>query len=187
MKTAKWNRKLHRWGVVGIALPVIVIIASGILLQLKKQSDWIQPPTRHGAGTAPTIGFDRILKIAQTAPEAGVKTWDDIERLDVRPSKGVVKVRCKNRREIQIDTDTGEILQVSIRRSDLIESIHDGSFFFEGAKLWIFLPSALVLAGLWGTGLYLFVLPYIARRNRRNRREYAPSGSLALSQKKETP
>ena len=30
------NRKLHPWGAIAIALPFLVIIASGVLLQLKK-------------------------------------------------------------------------------------------------------------------------------------------------------
>ena len=166
MKAAKWNRKLHRWGAVLLALPLIVIVITGILLQFKKQSDWVQPATQKGSSQELTIGFDRILDIARAVPEAEVETWDDIDRLDVRPAKGMVKVRCKNRQEIQIDTKTGEVLQVNVRRSDLIESIHDGTFFYAGAKLWIFLPAALILTGLWGTGLYLFIRPYIARRRR---------------------
>ena len=169
MKTAKWNRKLHRWGAILVAIPLIVVIGTGILLQFKKQSGWIQPPTQKGTGGELTVSFDRILEVARTVPDAEVNTWDDIDRLDVRPGKGVVKVRCKNRREIQIDTATGEVLQVSVRRSDLIESIHDGSFFYEDAKLWIFFPAALVLTGMWGTGLYLFIRPYIAKRNKTRR------------------
>ena len=167
LKTAKWNRKLHRWGAIALALPLIVIVMTGVLLQFKKLSDWIQPATLNGLSRELTIGFDRILEIARTVPEAEVETWEDIDRLDVRPSRGMVKVRCKNRIEIQIDTNTGEVLQVAVRRSDLIEGIHDGTFLFEGAKLWIFLPAALILTGLWGTGLYLFIRPYIARRGRR--------------------
>ena len=30
-------------------------------------------------------------------------------------------------------------------------------------KLWLFLPAALLLAVMWGTGMYLFAMPYIAR------------------------
>jgi hypothetical protein len=86
--------------------------------------------------------------------------------LDVRPGKGVVKVRCKNRYEVQIDAETAEILQVAFRRSDLIESIHDGSFFNEHFKLWVFLPAGIVLALLLVTGVHLFFLPYLARRKR---------------------
>ena len=170
LKTAKWNRKLHRWGAILVVLPLIVVIVTGILLQFKKQSGWIQPPTQKGTSGELAVSFDRILEVARTVPEAEVATWDDIDRLDVRPGKGVVKVRCKNRREIQIDTATGEVLQVSVRRSDLIESIHDGSFFYEGAKLWIFFPAALVLTGLWGTGLYLFIRPYVAKRRKNTTR-----------------
>lgn len=170
MRAAKWNRKLHRWGVIVIAVPLMIVVTTGVLLLLKKHSDWIQPATRRGSSHELTISFDRILEVARTVPEAAVDDWDDVDRLDVRPSRGMVKVRCKNRWEVQIDTNTGEVLQVSLRRSDLIESIHDGSFLFGGAKLWIFLPSAMILAGMWGTGIYLFIRPYIARRKRNAKR-----------------
>ncbi len=115
----------------------------------------------------PTLSFAEVLEIAKSAPEAEILSWDDIDRLDVRPDKGMLKVRSKNRWEVQVDTATGEILQVAFRRSDLIESLHDGSFFSDGIKLMIFLPTALVLVGLWGTGVYLFFLPQLAKRKKR--------------------
>lgn len=79
----------------------------------------------------------------------------------------MLKVRARNRWEIQLDSKSGKILQVAFRRSDLIESLHDGSFFHERLKLWLFFPSALLLLGLWVTGIYLFLLPHLVRRNRR--------------------
>ena len=171
VSAARWNRKLHRWGAILIALPLLVVVGSGILLQLKKESDWIQPSTKKGSGGPPAISFSEILAAAARVPEAGVATWDDVDRLDVRPGKGVVKVRAHSGWEVQVDTSTGEVLQSAVRRSDLIESIHDGSFFHEKAKLWVFLPAATILAGLWGTGLYLFFLPYLKRRTGRARKE----------------
>jgi porin len=36
MTTFLFNRKMHRWAAVGTALPVIIVIASGLVLQLKK-------------------------------------------------------------------------------------------------------------------------------------------------------
>ncbi|MGB1814936.1 MAG: hypothetical protein ACPHJ3_06230, partial [Rubripirellula sp.] len=108
-----------------------------------------------------------VLEIAKSAPQAEIRSWDDIDRLDVRPDKGMLKVRARNRWEVQVDTATGEILQVAFRRSDLIESLHDGSFFSNGVKLGIFLPTAVVLVVLWGTGVYLFFLPKLARRKKR--------------------
>ncbi len=167
MKFAKSNRVAHRWGGLIVAAPLLVVILSGILLMLKKDLAWIQPPTQRGTTKELTLGFDRILEIAKSVPETKIDGWDDIDRLDVRPSTGMLKGRGKNGWEIQIDAATGDILQVARRRSDLIESLHDGSFFHDKARLWLFLPSAVVLLGLWLTGIYLFLLPSLARRKRR--------------------
>ena len=167
MSFSKWNRKIHRWGSIISLIPVGVILITGIVLQLKKQLDWVQPPTVKGSGNELAIRFDEVLSIAQKVPEAGISSWTDIDRLDVRPNKGMLKVRAENRWEIQIDTVSGEILQVALRRSDLIEGLHDGSFFSNNAKLWIFLPAALILLFLWLTGLYLFLFPYTLKRKKR--------------------
>jgi hypothetical protein len=160
MKFSVLNRKIHYWVSICIAIPVAVILGSGILLQLKKQIHWIQPMEQNGGGTAPAIEFDRILQICRSVPEAGVTTWDDVNRLDVRPSKGMLKVWCMNNWEVQLDIETGDVLQVAYRRSDLIEAIHDGSWFHDLVKYWLFLPTGICLIVLWMTGLYLFVLPY---------------------------
>jgi uncharacterized iron-regulated membrane protein len=170
MKLSKLNRDLHRWGSILIALPVAVIIVTGVILQLKKELAWIQPTTKEGSSRELSVSFDQILSATQSFPEAGVKSWDDIDRVDVQPSKGMLKVRCKNRSEVQLDTKTGDVLQVAYRRSDLIESIHDGSFFHDRVKLWIFLPVALVLGVLWMTGIYLFFLPYYAKWRKRRQK-----------------
>jgi uncharacterized iron-regulated membrane protein len=166
MKLSKLSRYLHRWGSIVALLPIVIIIVSGVILQLKKEVVHIQPPTQAGSGSQLSLSFDRILEVAKTVPQAEIASWDDIARLDVRPGKGMVKVRGKNRCEIQIDTHTGEIMQVAVRRSDLIESIHDGSYFHDHFKLWVFLPAGLILACLVITGLHLFFLPYLARRRR---------------------
>ena len=105
-----------------------------------------------------------IASYGPLSDESGERTFT-IAR--VRPGKGVVKVRGKNGWEVQVDTKTGEVLQTAIRRSDLIESIHDGSYFHESLKLWVFLPSGVVLAALVITGVHLFSLPHMARRKRR--------------------
>lgn len=170
MARIRWQvvwRRIHYWVSLGVLVVAPVVIGTGILLQLKKESAWIQPPTQRGTGAVPSISFEAILEAARSVPEAGIDGWDDVDRLDVRPDKGVVKVRGVNRREVQVDAATGEVLQVAVRRSDLIESIHDGSFFHERARLWVFLPSAVGLLLLWATGAYLFVRPFLARRRRR--------------------
>jgi len=164
-----WSRKLHRIGSLAIFVPLALVIGTGLLLQLRKELDWIQPPTQVGASEAPGLSFEAILEAAGSVPEAGIDTWEDVDRIDVRPGKGVAKVRAESRWGVQVDTQTGEVLQAAYRRSDLIESLHDGSFFGDWARLGVFLPAAAVLLGLWLTGAYLLVLPHLARRKRRQK------------------
>ena len=165
----RWTRKLHRWVAIATALPLLVIIGSGILLQLKKDWSWVQPPLAQGLGEAMNLSLHDILEAAKQVEIAQVESWDDVARLDVRPDRGIVKVRTKSRWEIQLDLATGEVLQTEYRRSDLIESIHDGSWFADSVKRWVFLPTAVVLLSLWGTGVYLWILPVSAKRAARKR------------------
>lgn len=163
------NRKIHRWGAAAVAVPFLIVLATGLLLQLKKQIPWVQPAEVRGAAGISSLTMPAFLEIAATVPHAGIRTWDDIDRIDVRPSKGIAKVVGKSRWELQLDLTTGEVLQTAYRRSDLIESIHDGSFFHPGAKVWVFLPAAVTVFGLWVTGMYLWLLPYLGRRRNRQR------------------
>jgi hypothetical protein len=166
MRLSILSRKLHRWGAIVIGLPVISVIGSGILLQVKKQVPWVQPHEQRTEQHAPSVDWGLILAAAKGVPDAGVTSWADIDRVDVRPGKGILKIVTNSRWEVQMALATGEVLQVAYRRSDLIESLHDGSFYGDRTKLAIFLPSGIVLFGLWLTGLYLWLLPYLTKRKR---------------------
>ena len=166
----KWSRKTHYWGSFVIMLPVLLIIVSGILLKLKKEIHWLQPATKKGqVQNNPSITLDDILSTVKKIDEVNIKSWSDIDRLDLRVEKGIVKVRGKNRWEVQIDTQTKKVLQVAYRRSDLIEQLHDGSWFNEKIKLYIFLPSGIILFILWVTGIYMFILPYFIKWKKKKR------------------
>jgi uncharacterized iron-regulated membrane protein len=170
MSAAKWNRKLHRWGALITCLPVLVIFVTGFFLQMKKEWAWVQPPTEVGQSPDQVnLSWTEILEAAAAVPEAQISTWADVDRVDVRPDKGMLKVRSRNRWEVQLDASTGAVLSSNYRRSDLIESLHDGSWFHDQAKLWIWTPTALVLCGLWVTGVYLWLLPHLMRRRKKQR------------------
>lgn len=167
----RWSRTLHRWGSVAVVLPLGLIIATGVLLQFKQVSDWVQPPTSQGVADQPTITLDAVLSAARSIPEADIQTWDDIDRVDIRPDRGIAKVRAQNRWEVQIDTTTGAVVSSAYRRSDIIESLHDGSFFAgDLTKLGVFLPAGLILGALWLTGVWLWWMPYGAKRRARKKR-----------------
>lgn len=162
------TRRIHYWATLGIALPVAVIIGTGVLLQVKKQWSWVQPTEVRGTGTVPAIGFEEILAAVRTVPSLGVAGWDDIKRMDIRADRGLAKVTLEGNWEVQVDLGTGKVLKHEYRRSDLIESLHDGSFFLgDLTKLGLFLPTGIVLCLMWLTGLWMFWLPFSVRRKRR--------------------
>ncbi|MBU6413285.1 MAG: PepSY domain-containing protein [Planctomycetes bacterium] len=152
-------RKVHYWVSAGIALPIMLVILSGLLLQVKKDFEWIQPAEQRGRGGAPRLCMEQLLAVCMAIPEVSVAGWGDITRVDIRPENGLMKVSTENGMEVQVDAADGQVLQVASRRSDVIEALHDGSWFGGVAKRWVFLPSGVLLAVLWGTGVYLFVLP----------------------------
>lgn len=159
-----WSRKVHRWGAIATAAPLIVVVTTGILLLLKKEFDWIQPATIRVAPGPPAITFEQILDAVRSIEQVGVRDWSDVRRLDMRLRDGVVKVQCEGDWEVQVCAATGAPLKHAIRRSDLIESIHDGSWFHPKAKYVIFLPSAIIVLTLWLTGLWLWLMPYLRRK-----------------------
>jgi uncharacterized iron-regulated membrane protein len=84
------NRKVHYWASFIVAVPLGVIIVTGLLLQMKKQWTWVQPAERRGSGEVPALTLDQILDRVKTVPGIDVKGWEDVNRLDVRPSRGMV-------------------------------------------------------------------------------------------------
>lgn len=178
----RWTRKLHRWGALITALPMLLVIVTGLLLQVKKEVPWVQPPTQRGIAGDPTLSFERMLQIAGEEPAAKISTWDDVARLDVRADRGVIKIIAFNGWEQQLDAQTGERLASALRRSDLIETLHDGSFFHDTAKLWIFLPNGLLLLGLWVSGVYLWWLPIGVRRRKRRQGKSRLEASVSTTE-----
>lgn len=170
MKPSIVIRRLHYWVSIVIALPALVLIGSGLLLQMKKHWSWVQPAEQRGSSTTPRISLETLLGSLVADPALGVRNWEDVNRIDVRPGRGVAKVWLHSGLEVQVDLGTGAILQRAHRRSDVIESIHDGSFFGgDWSKLGLFLPTGLLLLFLWGSGLFLFFVPGLARRRMKER------------------
>lgn len=173
MKLNKLIRDIHHWGSPILMLPLGVIIIAGLFLMLKKDIDWIQPPTQRSAIAVegpPATTLAELYEAAAAIEELEITAWDQFDRIDVRSDRGVAKFIAPNRWEAQIDLITLEVLSLEFRRSDLIEQIHDGSFFADWVKTFIFLPVGVVLLFLWLTGIGMFFEPYVKRYQRKKRR-----------------
>ena len=168
------NRKIHYWISFVVALPLLVIIVTGLTLQLKKHWHWVQPPEQRGVGKLPQIGFDRLLAAATEASVPPIAGWNDVHRIDVRPSRGIAKITLRSGLEVQVDLETGAVLQAAPRRSDWIEALHDGSFFAgDWTRLGLFLPAGIALLWLLVSGLWMWWVPFGASRRREARKRAA--------------
>ncbi len=161
-------RPLHRW--VGVPLTVLVLLSSvtGILLGWKKQFAVLQPTLQRGASSEARDW--QPLHVISAAAEAGLASHlgapaGPIDRLDVRPSRGVVKVLFNDGFwEVQVDLTTARVLSVNRRASDFIETLHDGSILGEGSRVTVSTLLGLGLLVLSLSGLWLWWGPRLTRR-----------------------
>src|SRR4051812_12519669 len=101
---------------MAVALPFLVVVGTGCPLQLKRGVPALQPPSsRSAAGNldriAAPIGWDAILSAVRSVPEAGVRRWQDIQAIDVRPALGVARARTMRGYEVQVDLASGTVLR----------------------------------------------------------------------------
>jgi hypothetical protein len=99
-----------------------------------------------------------LFMAAQSAEHAGFTSWSELDRADLKPAKGTIKFVSASKWEVQVDTHSAEVVKVTKRRSYIITSIHDGSYFADRMQLWLFLPVGVVLFILRISGVYLFAL-----------------------------
>jgi uncharacterized iron-regulated membrane protein len=173
MTANKLFRDIHHWGSLALMVPLGIMIVAGLFLMLKKDIGWIQPPTQRSAieiAGPPDTTLLQLYEAAAAIPELEITSWDQFDRIDIRSDRGIAKFIAPNRWEAQIDLVTLEVLSLEYRRSDLFEQIHDGSFFADWVKLYVFLPAGVLLLVLWLTGIWLFFLPHVKRWQRRKKR-----------------
>lgn len=150
-------RTWHRFFGTALGLFMLITASTGILLGWKKNFDILQPPEQKGTSTnlENWASLETITKSASQAIDSVVGHSIELDKLDVRPSKGIIKVLFKEGNwEVQIDGATGKPLSVLQRHSDWIEHIHDGSIIGDVFKVtytnllgWGLLT--LALSGFW--------------------------------------
>jgi hypothetical protein len=152
---------------------------TGLMLGAKKHSGELFQDKTH-AGTSVNLKdwlpIDSLYANACKAFRDSISQVlpGEIERIDVRKDKGVVKfIFAKGFWGIQVDGATGDILHIERRRSDFIEMLHDGSL----VDHYLGFPSGmfkLIYTLIMGVALLLFTITgfwlwYGPKRMRRNR------------------
>lgn len=161
-------RKIHYWSSLPIFFTIFLIATTGATLALKKDFAALQPPTLAGSrpGDLSRPVADLVAAV-RTVPGHAQTRWRDVDRIDIRPEDAVAKVILHDRTEVQVDLATGRVLQVGFRTSDWLETLHDFSFMGSWAKYVFSFGTGLMLLLMGGTGVYLFLLPMLAKRRKR--------------------
>ena len=170
MATFKFFWKAHRWTGIVVAAVVLASSGTGFLLLLKKRVDWIQPPTLQGAagGADEFITMQQLLDVVHAQDNPDFATLADIDRIDFRPDDRVFKVISKHHQsELQVCAVTGRVMSTGRRRSDLLEDIHDGSFWAGWWHDWAMPLFGVGLVFMTGSGLWMWIEPTLRRRKRR--------------------
>ncbi len=158
------SRKIHRVSAGFAGVPILLIVITGILLQVKIWVPWIQPPSQKGSVLDPSLSLNVLLDASKTVSAADVLSWSDIRSIDIRPSSKTARVRTSSEYEITIDLGTGKVIQAAPRRTGILIELHEGKFFGDMFRYGVFLPSAILLLVIWITGLCLLVLPKLKRK-----------------------
>jgi uncharacterized iron-regulated membrane protein len=168
IKSLRSFRLWHRWTGTLLALFLLISALTGLLLALKKEVSLLQPPTQKGensemADWLPLETIDSLARIALIRAHPD-QQHNAVHRMDVRPSKRVVKVLFeKGNWEVQIDPGSGKTLSVARRHSDWIEALHDGSIISDTFKLISMNVVGWGLIFLVGSGLWLWYGPRLIR------------------------
>lgn len=150
-------RTWHRFIGTCLGLFMLITASTGVMLGWKKNVDLLQPPEQKGTTTLldQWVSIEAIVQSASHAVDSVLGYSIEVDKLDVRPSKGIVKVLFKEGYwEVQVDGATGKSLSVMQRHSDWIEHLHDGSIIGDLFKItytnvlgWGLL--VLALSGFW--------------------------------------
>jgi len=167
VKQLRWSRLLHQLIGVSLAFFVVITATSGLVLGWKKNVEILQPATQDGSSVllSEWISFDHVSKIAIHAMDSVLQKKMDIDRMDVRPDKGIIKVTFKEGYwEVQVDATSGKTLSVARRHADWIEHIHDGSIVSDWIKILYTNILGVGLITLALSGLWLWYGPKVIRK-----------------------
>jgi hypothetical protein len=164
----------HLWLGVVSTIALIAISITGILLNHKRGLG-LMPDVPHepSAPFTNAISLERLAYAAlDAAPAESKGNWRSgdsvdvrlIDRMDVRPRDGFVKVRLRDKAstEMTVDLASGKVVHAGRRGDVFLEKLHSGEAF--GGRMVILSDvAAIALVLTLITGYWLWLVPKLRR------------------------
>ncbi len=166
---SRFSFQAHLWLGVISTIVLLVIAITGILLNHKRPLG-LMPDVPN----EPSVPFISSLPLAQLADIALAEVAGAgnepanpvtaIDRMDVRPRDGFVKVRMRDASstEVTVDIGTGKVLHVGPRGDAFLEKLHSGEIF-GGPYVLLSDFAALALVVTLISGYWLWLAPKLRR------------------------
>lgn len=157
---ARWMFYSHLWIGVAATSILLVVSTSGVLLNHKRALGLMPDPSNESPQPlASALPLSILLEAAKSAVAPGIASMG-VDRMDVRPKDGLIKVRFDDASvtEVALDLTTGQVLQVGERRDVFLTRLHSGEVF---GDLWILLSDTGAIFLLLGlvSGYWLWLYP----------------------------
>ncbi len=170
---SRWSFHAHLWLGVVSTIALLVIAITGILLNHKRLLGLM--PDVPNAPSAPFVSSLPMAQLADIAlaevAGAGNSPRDPvtaIDRMDVRPRDGLVKIRMRDATstEVTVDIGTGKVLHVGPRGDAFLEKLHSGEVF-GGPYILLSDFAAVALVVTLISGYWLWLAPKLRRAGSR--------------------
>jgi uncharacterized iron-regulated membrane protein len=159
----------HLWLGVVFTIVLTAISITGVLLNHKRGLGLMPEVTHAPAGAfATALPLSRLATIALAAvPPGDSLDVAFVDRMDVRPGDGFVKVRLRDAAstEVTVDLTTGRILHIGPRGDVFLEKLHSGEIF-GGRGVLLSDAGAIALVITLITGVWLWLVPKLRRGGR---------------------
>jgi uncharacterized iron-regulated membrane protein len=181
-------REWHSWGGLFLSFFILVVAVTGILLNHKDLFfHRTNTPARSGLLTTATdltslnVSFPQALQLAR-------EHYGDesLEKIELKDDGGALtyKVAKGDGEEIRIDAVTGAVTtkygkvlsgsgENQLNWGKIVDDLHTGRIFGAAGKLTVDFTSGVIIL-LTLTGIYLWVVPWLRKRENRRRRADAP-------------
>lgn len=161
------TRTLHRLIGLVASLFLVIIAVTGFLLANKARLAWMRPPAQPGAPyetLAEVINIEQAVNAAFALGDPRLQKPSDIDRVDYRPKQNIFKIVSKEGYlEVQVDGKTGQVVSKAFRTDQLVEDIHDLSFFADWLHAYWLPVVAILLLGLALSGVGIYFVPVVRR------------------------